>query len=140
MSPSPARGTAVLFSDVLSGMDRLLRSEVALAKVEVRQNLRTVRQAAVQLVLAVVFGVIALNLLAGAVIAGLVVAGWSPWAAALVLGIILLLLAYACLHWGMWLLDPARLQPKRTFHNLGKDLASFRSMGPNRIGDPDANG
>lgn len=127
MSPSPARGTAVLFSDVLSGMDRLLRGEVALAKAEVRLNLRAVRQAAVQLVLAVVFGVIALNLLAGAVVAGLVAAGLSPGMAALVLGGVVLLIAFGCLHWGLWLLDPARLHPKRTFHNLSQDLASFKS-------------
>lgn len=127
MSPAAARGTSVLFSDVLSGMDRLLRGEVALAKAEVRQNLRAVRQAAAQFVLAVVFGVIALNLLAGAAVAGLVAAGLSPGAAGLSLGVALLLIAYGCLHWGLSLLDPARLQPKRTFHNLGKDLASFKS-------------
>lgn len=134
MRPIPARDTVVLFSDVLSSMDRLLRGEVALAKAEVKQNVRAVRQAAVQFVLAVVFGGIALNLLAGAVVAGLVTAGLSSWVAVLVLGVVLLLFAYACLHWGMWLLDPARLQPRRTFHNLGKDLASFKS--PNGI-DPD---
>ena len=127
MNPSPARGTSVLFSDVLSGMDRLLRGEVALAKAEVRQNLRAARQAAVQLVLAVVFGVIALNLLAGAAVAGLVAAGLSPGAAGLTLGVALLLIAYGCLHWGLSRLDPSSLQPARTFQNLGKDLASFKS-------------
>lgn len=140
MSAEPARGTAVLFSEVLSGMDRLLRGEVALAKAEVRQNLRAVRQAAVQFVFAVVFGVIALNLLAGAAVAGLVAAGLSPWAAALVLGAFLLLLAYGCLHWGLWLLDPTRLHPNRTLHNIGKDLASFKSRGQNAIGEPHAHG
>ena len=131
MSPPPARGAAVLFSDVLTGMDRLLRGEVALVKAEVRQNLRAVRQAAVQMVVAVVFGAIALNLLAGAAVAALVSAGLTPGAAALTLGTALLVIAYGCLRWGLWLLDPARLQPNRTFHNLGKDLASFKSTGAN---------
>lgn len=127
MSPSPARGASVLFGDVLSGMDRLLRGEVSLAKAEFRQNLRAVRRAATQLVLAVVFGVIALNLLAGAAVATLAAAGLSPAAAGLTLGLFLLVVAYASLRWALQLLDPARLQPKATFHNLGKDLANFKS-------------
>ncbi len=129
MSPDQPRGAAVLFSDVLTGLDRLLRGEVALAKAEVRQNLRAARQAAVQFVCAVVFGVIALNLLAGAAVAGLVAAGLSPGLAALALGAGLLLIAYACLHWGLWLLDPVRLKPNRSFENLGKDIASLKTMG-----------
>lgn len=134
MSPAPARGTAVLFSDVLNGMDRLLRGEVALAKAEVRQNLRAVRQAAMQLVLAVVFGVIALNMLAGSAVAGLVAAGLSPGVAAMVLALALLVIAYGCLRWGIWLLDPARVQPKHTFHDLGKDLASVKRFGARAMG------
>ena len=134
MSPSPARGTAVLFSDVLNGMDRLLRGEVALAKAEVRQNVRAVRHAAVQLVLAVVFGAIALNMLAGSVLAGLVAAGLSPGVAAMLLGLVLLAIAYGCLQWGLGLLDPARLHPKHTFHDQGKDLASVRRFGARAMG------
>ncbi len=140
MSPQPQRGTSGLFSEVLSGVDRLLRGEVALAKAELRQNLRAVRQAALQFVLAVVFGVIALNLLTGAAVAGLVAAGLSPGAAAFALGAVLLLIAYGCMHWGLWLLDPVRLHPKRAFHNLGQDIASLKAMRQSTIGEPHANG
>ncbi|GLS85239.1 hypothetical protein GCM10010873_02120 [Cypionkella aquatica] len=139
------RGTSVLFSEVLNGMDRLLRGEVALAKAEVRQNLRSVRQAALQFVLAVVFGVIALNILAGSAVAALIAAGLSPGFAALTLGVVLLLAAYGCAQWGIWLLDTERLTPKRTFQNLGKDFASLKAAGPGKrdqttMGESHANG
>lgn len=128
-APLP-RGSFVLASDVLAGMERLVRGEVAVAKTEVRQNMRAMRRSALQFVLAAVFGVMALNLLAGASVAALVAFGLTAGTAGLTVGAVLLLGAYGCLSWGLSLLERRPAQPAQSFQKVGKGLNSFKPSVP----------
>lgn len=123
-----ANGTATLFVEVLSAVTRLLRGEIALARAEAEQRIRGIAMALVQLVVAVVLGITAMNALAGAGVAGLIALGLSPAVAALIIGALLLLLAYGFVRWGLHLLSPAHLKPTRSFANIGRDLAALKSM------------
>lgn len=130
MSAPQSRDSFVLFSDVLNGVDRVVRGEVAVAKTEVRQNMRAMRRSAVQFVMAAMFGVIALNLLAGASVAALVAMGLTAGTAGLTVGAVLLMAAYLCISWGLSLLEQPRPQAAQTFQNVGKGLTRFKPSVP----------
>ena len=120
--------TGALLADVLAGLTRLVRGEIALARAETAEKLRGVAFALAQFVMAAILGVAAVTMLAGAGAAALVAFGLSVWAAALITGVVLLLLAYACLRWGVYLLSPRHLTPSRSLSNLSRDAAAFKSM------------
>lgn len=123
-----AEGTDGLFADVLSAATRLLRGEIALARAEAEQRARSLARAMVQCVVAVVLGITAMNVLAGAGVAALVAYGQSPTVAALIVAVVLLALAFGFGRWAMWLLSPDRLTMHRTMTSLGRDVAALKSM------------
>lgn len=80
-------------ADVFSSALRVVQGEIALLRAEVRQRAQSAQTAIVMGVLAVVLGVTALNVLAGAAVAAVVAMGLPPhWAAPLV-GVILAVIA-----------------------------------------------
>lgn len=120
--------TGAILADILAGAARLVRGEIALARAEVAQKVRSVALAGVQFTIAVVLGVTAMNLLAGAGVGILVDLGLSTAMAALVLGLAFLALAYGFVRWGLFLLSPAYLTPSRSLFNLGRDAAALKTM------------
>lgn len=124
----PPEGTAALMAEVFSGATRLLRGEIALARAEVAQKMRSAAFAMVQFVVAVILGISATNLLAGAGVAALVGLGVSTAMAALLMAGALLLAAYGFVRWGLYLLSPAHLTPTASLTNLGRDAAVLKSM------------
>ena len=115
--PAP-EGTAALMAEVFSGASRLVRGEIALARAEAAQKMRSAAFAVVQFVVAVILGITAMNLLAGAGVAALVGLGLSTAMAALLLGGALLLAAYGFVRWGLYLLSPAHLTSSASLTNL----------------------
>ena len=120
--------TGSILTDVLTGAARLLRGEIALARAEVSQKVRSAASSVVQFGVAVILGITAINLLAGAGVAALVAMGWSTISASLVMGLALLILAYVFVRWGLYLLSAAHLTPSRSLSNLGRDAAALKSM------------
>lgn len=119
---------ASLLGDVVSGFARLIRGELALARAEAKRSLGDATSALGKLVIAAILGITALNVLAGAAVAGLVASGMSTvWASAAV-GAGLLLVAFVIVQIGLAQLKPSNLTPKRMMANLHHDAETLKSM------------
>lgn len=119
---------ASLLADLASGFSRLIRGEIALARAETSAALRDAARGVAKLAIAAVIGITALNLLAGAAVAGLVHLGLSPAWAAVALAAALLLVAFGLVQTGLRALDPENLAPKRALRNLRRDAETLKTM------------
>lgn len=125
---NPGRGPGAMMADVLAGISRLVQGELALARAEAAERLNSARQAAIQVAIAVVLGITAINVLATAAIAGLVALGLAPvWASTLVGGI-LLLLALGFSQHAARLLRDAGSRPKRSSASIKRDVETLQTM------------
>lgn len=101
---------------------QLVRDELALARTEIAENLSRARVGIALLCVAAVLALVALNLLALAVVAGLNANGLPFWAAALIVGGALLLVALLFAIFGKSRLGSDALKPKRTMANVKRDI------------------
>lgn len=93
-SGGPERGLGQLFADASRDMSGLVRNEVALAKAELRGNVKAAASGGVLFGVAAFLGVVAFILLSIAAAYGLRAAGLHPgWAFAIVAGVYLLIAA-----------------------------------------------
>ncbi|UUP18860.1 phage holin family protein [Nitratireductor thuwali] len=123
---STKTSSGTLFSDVLTHLSNLVRGEVDLARAEVSESVQSAATAIGLLVGGVVIALTALNVLAAAVVAGLTEAGIAGGWAALIVGGVLAVVAFALCYKGMNDLRPASLAPTRTARNLRRDAAVVR--------------
>jgi CBS domain containing-hemolysin-like protein len=121
-------GPGAMMADVLAGITRLVQGELALARAEAAERLNSVRQSAVQAVIAAVLGITAINVLAGAAVGAAVAVGLSPIWAAVVVGGFLLLLAFAFAQYAAHLLRDAGAAPKRSAASVKRDVETFQAM------------
>lgn len=128
--PSRAAGSGpgALMADVLAGVSRLVQGELALARAEATERLNALRQSVVQVAIAAVLGLTAINVLAGAAIAGAVAAGLSPIWASLLVGGLLLLLALGFAQQAARLLREAGTLPKRRVQSVKRDVETLKAM------------
>ncbi|WP_309663734.1 phage holin family protein [Tabrizicola sp.] len=120
--------TTNLLGDVVSGVARLIRGELALARAEAKRSLNDAASALGKLVVAAILGATALNVLAGTAVAGLVALGLSPLWAGVAVGAGLLLVVFSLVHLGLAQLSPSNLAPKRMMKNLRQDAETLTSM------------
>ena len=128
--PRPAEsieGTGSLLSEVVVGLGRLVRGELMLARAEAAEGLRTAAGGLVKIGLAAIFGLVGLNVLAGAAVAGLAAAGLGPTAAALIVGVILCGLALVLALVGRAALRLRGLWPDRALRGLRRDAEAVRA-------------
>jgi len=119
------RPTGSLLSDAINQLTRLVRGEVALAKAEVAQNIRSAGLGIGLLVGAVVLIFVALNVLVFALVAALgevIGPGWS----ALVVGVVILVVAAILAMRGLNALKPENLTPSRTVRNVQADAQTIK--------------
>lgn len=122
------RGPGAMMADVLAGISRLVQGELALARAEAAERLDSARQAVIKVAIAVVLGITAINVLAGAAVAGLVALGLAPlWASSLVGGV-LLLLALGFSQQAARLLRGAGSRPKRSGASIKRDVETLQTM------------
>ena len=121
-------GPGAMMADVLAGITRLVQGELALARAEAAERLNSVRQSVVQAVIAAVLGITAINVLAGAAVGAAVAVGLSPIWAAVVVGGILLLLAFAFAQHAARLLRDAGAAPKRSAASVKRDVETLQAM------------
>lgn len=117
-----------LLGDVVTGFARLLRGELALARAEAKRSLGDAVSGVGKLAIAAILAVTALNVLAGAAVAALVAAGLAPIWASVLVGVGLLLLAFAIVQIASAQLKPSNLAPKRVMANLRHDTETLKSM------------
>jgi hypothetical protein len=117
-----------MMADVLAGISRLVQGEIALAKAEAAERLRSAKRAVVQIVVAVVLGIAAFNVLTAAAVAAAVALGLSPLWASLAVGAILLLLAFGFAQYAGRLLRDASAPPRRTASSVRRDVETLQTM------------
>jgi cytochrome c biogenesis protein CcdA len=117
-----------MMADVLAGISRLVQGELALARAEAAERLNSARQAVIQVAIAVVLGITAINVLATAAIAGSVALGLDPVWASTLIGGILLLLALGFSQHAFRLLREAGAPPRRSGDSIKRDVETLQTM------------
>ena len=128
--PRPAEsieGTGSLLSEVVVGLGRLVRGELMLARAEAAEGLRTAAGGLVKIGVAAIVGLVGLNVLAGAAVAGLAAAGIGPAWAALTVGLVLCGLALVLALLGRAALRLRGLWPDRALRGLRRDAEAVRA-------------
>lgn len=122
-STSTPRSTPTLLTDALAHVSSLMRKEVDLARSEISQNANKAVAALGMIVAAVVIALVALNILAAAVAAGLAELGIPAGWAALIVGVVLAVIAFALSAKGVNDLKLTSLAPTRTTENVKRDAS-----------------
>jgi hypothetical protein len=126
--PAPKTGLGAMLADVLAGVTRLVQGELALARAEAADRLDALRRAMVQLVVAAVLGVTAINLLAAAAVAAVARLGLGPAWASVMVGGIVLLLALGVAGQASRLLRQAGKAPGRSAASIKRDFETLQTM------------
>lgn len=126
MTHSPNESTTDLIGDAMTHISALLRGEVDLARAEIDRNLRRAGTAISLLAAALVVALTALNVLTGAIVAGLSEAGMEPGWAAFAVGVVMALVAYGFARKGMNDLKLNSIAPSRTAANVKRDAQALK--------------
>lgn len=124
--PPESRTTADLIQSAFQQLNGLIRGEIALARAEIEESLRRAAVGVGMLAGALVMVLVALNVLAAAIVAGLAEAGMHPGWAALIVGVLFLVAAAIMGKSGMAALDPSKLAPTRTARNVQRDVETVK--------------
>jgi hypothetical protein len=120
------RDPSILLAEVLAGLGRLVKGEVALARAEVKEGLHNLSAELAKIILAVVLAIVALNVLASAAVAALMTAGVSAGPAGLMVGLGLLGVAIAFARSARTKLQMQGWIPGRALRGLGMDAQAIR--------------
>jgi len=120
------RSLGAVFSDLLTELSALFRTEIRLARAEMSEKVSNMGTgialtAAGGLVLFAAFLV-----LLEAAVGGLMTAGLKLWLASLIVGGVVLLIGAIALWFGLSRLDAKQLAPNKTVHQLQRDAAVAR--------------
>ncbi|SDO76073.1 Putative Holin-X, holin superfamily III [Lutimaribacter pacificus] len=126
MTHEPTETASGLIADALAHVGALLRGEVDLARAEIDRNLRRAGTALGLLAAALAVALTALNVLTGAIVAGLAEAGMDPGWAAMLVGVVLAIVAYGFAHKGLNDLKLTSIAPSRTAANLRRDAQAVK--------------
>ncbi|MFC3086011.1 phage holin family protein [Tabrizicola soli] len=128
--PGPAESTeptGTLLSDVVTGLGRLVKGELMLARAEAGAGLRMAVGGLVKIVLAAILALVGLNVLAGAAVAALAEAGLGAGWAALIVGLALCVLALVLALAGRAALRLRGLWPDRALRGVRRDAEAVRA-------------
>lgn len=115
-----------LLAEIIAGVGRLVRGELSLARAEAAEGLKAAGSGLVKIGVAAVVGLVGLNVLAGAAVAGLAAAGLGPAWAALVVGLGLCLVAAGLALAGKAALRLRGILPNRAFRGMRRDADALR--------------
>ncbi len=127
MSDRPAeKGAPGLVADALAHVSNLVRNEVTLARAEVTENAKGMAVAIGMLAAGLVFAITALNVLSAALVAAIAEMGIEPGWAALIVGVLFAIVAFALASKGMNDLKVKNLAPTRTAMNVRRDAEAVK--------------
>jgi hypothetical protein len=130
MAGNPNDGTggiASLLSEVMAGLGRLLKGELALARAEATENVKAAGAGIAKIAVGLVVALVGLNVLAGAAVAGLAATGMGPAWASLIVGAVLCAVALALVFAGKAALRLHGLWPDRTLRGLRRDAEAVQA-------------
>lgn len=122
------RSLAGLFGDLIDEGRALMRNEIRLAKTEAAEKLASLKMGIVFTAIAAILLLAALLAFLEAGMGGLMAAGFSLWASALIVGAIVLGLGLLLLAMGLSRLKPNHLAPKQTARQLRADASLTRDQ------------
>ena len=120
------RSTARLFSDALTHTTGLIRKEVDLVRAELSENVSQAAAAVGMVVGGVVFVLVALNVLSAALVAGITELGLEAGWAALIVGVVYLVIAIILVRAGTSRLKAVNLAPTRTAESVRRDAKAMK--------------
>jgi hypothetical protein len=120
-------GTASLLSEVATGLGRLVKGEMMLAKAEAVEGAKAAVGGLVKIAVAALLALVALNVLAGAAVAALAEAGLGAGWAALLVGLVLIGIAAGLALAGKAALTLRGLWPDRAMRGVRRDAEAVRS-------------
>ena len=115
-----------LVADATHDISSIVRSEVALAKAEMRADAKKAGTGAGMFATAGIFAFLALILLLIAAAYGLVAAGLAPWAAFLIVAGVLLLIGVILVLVGKHNIDSLKGKPERAIRSTQETIAAVR--------------
>jgi hypothetical protein len=118
---------ASLLAEVATGLGRLVKGELALARAEAAQGLRTAGAGLIKAAIAAILALVALNVLAGAAAGALAATGMGPGAAGLIVALVLLCGALILALSARASLRLKGLVPDRALRGLRQDAQAVRS-------------
>lgn len=129
MSTEPrSRSTSELLSDIFEHLSNLVRGEVALARAEIEENVRSAGVGIGLIVAAVVLAITSLNVLSAALVAGITALGLAAGWSALAVGLLFAMVAIALARKGADALKPSSLAPDRTMRNVRRDAQTLKEI------------
>ena len=123
---SDPRSLGELIADLPRHLSALIRKEFDLLRAEMSEKAAQLRASAIALGVSAVVALVALNMLAGALVAALVAWGVPPGWAALIVGGVLLLIALVLLRSGLAGLRAGSLVPERSIDAARKSAAALK--------------
>lgn len=121
------RPLSEVLKSVGDDLGRLVRGEIALLKTEMRQNATKIGAGAGLFGGAGVMGLFALEFLLLALVFGIVAMGLQAWAAALIVGVLLAIVAGVLALTGKKTVANASVVPTETIEQVKTDAAALRS-------------
>jgi hypothetical protein len=120
-------GTTTLLSEVVSGIGRLVRGELLLAKAEAAEGLKSAVGGLVKIAVAAILALVGLNVLAGAAVAALAATGIGAAWAAVIVGLALCVLAVVLALAGKAALSLRGVWPDRAMRGVQRDAAAVQA-------------
>lgn len=124
MNQEKSLGTVV--KDLTEDLSTLVRSEIALAKLEMKQSFAAMGAASAMFAVAAFFGLFALGFLLVTAALGLVAVGVSPWLATLIVAALLLIMAGVLAFIGKTKLKNFNPVPHQTIENVKTDISTIK--------------
>jgi Putative Actinobacterial Holin-X, holin superfamily III len=115
-----------LVADATTDISSLIRSEIALAKLEIGADVKRAAAGGGMFVVAAVFAFLALILLLIAAAFGLVAAGLEPWLAFLIVAVVLLLIGAVLVLIGRRTVNKIKGRPERTIKNAQDTVSAIK--------------
>lgn len=126
-NPQGRESMGKLLSDLAAQSANLVRDEVALARQELREKLKSVESAAITIVAGAIIGLVALLSLSAAVILALA-EYMRPWQSALIVGLGLAVTAAIIVTLGLSHLKRTRLKPEQTFETFEENKEWLKEL------------
>ncbi|MDI3335557.1 phage holin family protein [Defluviimonas aestuarii] len=120
------RSTRGLLSDAFHGITQLMRGELALARAEAEENIRSIATGASLVLLAATVFFVGLNVLADAAVAALANQGFATGWAALIVAASLIVIAAVLAAIGRHAFSSTKIIPRRTVMNIRRDADTFK--------------
>src|SRR5262245_10008385 len=127
MSTDP-RSLGEMFADLSRETRTLIQQEIQLARTELAQNVSRMTGGVTMIVAGSLIAYGGLLAIVAAIVLALIAVGLTPWAAALLGGVVIAGIGYALVRVGLSAFRPADLAPRQTIETLKEDARWLKAQ------------